>query len=72
MNFWKDYSEIGRAKDHRVLIMFDNGHIEDATIHEMDDYTGGFYYCLYDGETLTHTPIAWAWIPEESNFECMP
>lgn len=72
MNFWKSWDTISDAVNARVLIKFENGHIEDATIHEMGDYVGGFHYYLYDGSTLTHTPVEWAWIPEESNFVSMP
>lgn len=48
--------------NQKVLIKFEDDHIEDAMFFEMID--GDWGYMLFDGETLTTLPVAWAYIPE--------
>ena len=52
----------------RVLILFDNGHIEDATIHEGSDGRG-WSYCLFDGETMIDKPTHWMPLPDPPETE---
>lgn len=45
----------------RVLILWADGHVEDATFHYV---AGQQYYALFDGEQLKEWPIRWMPYPE--------
>lgn len=60
---WMPWSEAARFIGKKVLIRFDNGHIEDATLHLDDDKRP--YYILFDGESLTVDIDAFILMPEQ-------
>lgn len=45
--------------DTSILLMFENGHVEDAQFHKMEN-DEGWYYSLFDGESLTYHPTHWS------------
>lgn len=61
---WTPWGEdVLKFQGRKVLIKFENGHIEDATIESADD--GGPYYILFDGEALTLEPVGVSPMPVE-------
>lgn len=60
---WNSFNEQLPEYGTKVLIMFENGHVEDAEIHFDDE--GDWYYVLFDGESLTTNPTHWMLFPEQ-------
>lgn len=59
---WVDWKYANQFVGKNVLIRFENGHIEDATIYLDGD--GGAYYVLFDGEALISQPTEIMLTPE--------
>lgn len=59
---WKPWKDAKYYFGLKVLIKFDNEHIEDAVI--VKDTEGDPYYILFDGENLPFDPMEFMFIPE--------